>query len=369
MLVGLLAGALGTDYARAIQGGGVGGVPASPREDNPRSKSIFVYELNKGEQVNDAVQVINNTPETKTLLVYAVDSQTTGGGSFTCAQKADAPIAVGTWIDLAQDKVTLKPNSKQKVGFTLRVPDKAPPGEQNGCIVIQDATSPPVDQGNGIKLSFRSAIRVAVTVPGKITKDLDFTGFSVTKLEDDSLRMSVGLRNNGNVSLDTDVRTKLKTLFGNTVRSAGGEFPVLSESEAKFNFEVDKIFWGGWYKARASAEYNSNTSESIGQGSSNETIYSDETVIFVAPQPLALAVELLILFALLGSIAFFILRRRHYRKLYAKAASYTVKRGDTINSIAKAHKANWKKIAKLNNLKAPYTIEPGSKLKIPASKK
>jgi hypothetical protein len=359
----------GPDSANAIQGGGIGGVPANPQEDNPRSKSIFVYTLDPGENTKDAVEVINNTSVPKNLLIYAVDSQVASGGGFACAQQAEAPIAAGTWINLSEDRVSLQPNSKKKVDFSLSVPERAPPGEQNGCIVIQDADSAPVDQGNGINLSFRSAIRVAITIPGEIEKDLDFTGFNLTELDERKLRLSAQLRNNGNVSLDTDVQTTMRTIFGNTVRSAGGEFPVLAGSQAEFNFEVDQPFWGGWYKARAMAEYNSDPKQAIGEGSSNETIYSEEKVIFVSPHPLALAIELAVLAAILGVIAFFRLRRRHYRQMHARSTTHTVKSGDTVNSLAKANKVSWKKIAKLNNLKAPYSLKPGSKLKIPPRKK
>lgn len=355
--------------AGAIQGGGIGGVPANPRDDNPRSSSIFVYKLDRGESIDDAVQVVNNTDETKTLLIYAVDAKVASGGSFACAQKAEQPIATGSWINVAQNQVTLTPGGKENVSFKLTVPDNAVPGEQNGCIVIQDATSEPVDQGNGIKLSFRSAIRVAVTIPGKIQKDLNFTGFNVARLDDDRLRLSASLRNNGNVSLDTDVRTKLKTLLGTTARSAGGEFPVLAGSDAKFNFEVDKLFWGGWYKAQASGEYNSDTAQSIGEGKSNEMIYSDELVIFVKPQPLALAIEALVLLAIISASVYYIRKNREYKRLRADSFPYTVKKGDTINRLAGASGVSWKKLAKLNGLKPPYTLRPGARIKVPRPKK
>jgi nucleoid-associated protein YgaU len=356
------------DSVSAIQGGGIGGVPANPREDNPRSSSIFVYKLDRGESIDDAVQVINNTDETKTLLIYAVDAKVASGGSFACAQKAEKPIATGSWIDVSRDQVALAPGGKESVSFKLTVPDNAVPGEQNACIVIQDVKSEPVDQGNGIKLSFRSAIRVAVTVPGEITKELDFTGFDITELDNDKIRMSTSLRNNGNVSLDTNVQTSMKTLLGNEVRSAGGQFPILGGSDAQFNFEVDDIFWGGWYKTQATAEYNSATDQSIGEGESDATIQSEEKIIFITPKPLALVIEVAVFLVVFGGMAYYVLRQRQYKKLKARAKNYTVKKGESLNSIAKSHSVKWKTIAKINGLKAPYQIKPGDKLKIPPKK-
>jgi nucleoid-associated protein YgaU len=357
-----------TSSVSAIEGGGIGGVPANPREDNARSKSIFVYKLDRGESIDDAVQVINNTPGPKTLQIYAVDAQVASGGAFACAQKVEKPIAAGSWIDISEDEITLAPGSKKNVSFKVTVPNNAVPGEQNGCIVIQDANSEPVDQGNGIKLSFRSAIRVAVTVPGEISKDLDFTGFDITELDNDKIRLTAALRNNGNVSLDTNVRTNIKTFFGSLVRSAGGEFPVLAESEAQFNFEVDQVFWGGWYKAQATAEYNSSTDQSIGEGSSDTTIYSEEKIIFIAPKPQALLIETAAFLIIVGGAAYYIYRQRQYKNLRAKSKNYTVKKSDSLNAVAKHHDVSWKLIAKINGLKAPYHIKPGDKLKIPPKK-
>ncbi len=356
------------DSISAIQGGGIGGVPANPRADNSRSKSIFVYKLERGEAVDDAVQVINNTEGPKTLAVYAADAQVASGGAFACAQKVENPIATGSWIDISEGQVTLAPGTKQNVSFKLTVPDDAVPGEQNACIVIQDAKSEPVDQGNGIKLSFRSAIRVAVTVPGEITKELDFTGFDVTELDNDKTRLSASLRNNGNVSLDTDVRTNIKTFFGNRVRSAGGEFPILAESEVQFNFEVDDIFWGGWYKTQATAEYNASPDQSIGEGENNTTIYGEEKIIFITPKPQALLIEVLAFVVIAGGAIYYIGRQKRYKNLRAKSKNYAVKKGDSINSVAEKHGVSWRLIAKINGLKAPYHIKPGDKLKIPPKK-
>lgn len=50
-----------------------------------------------------------------------------------------------------------------------------------------------------------------------------------------------------------------------------------------------------------------------------------------------------------------------------KTTTYTVVKGDNISSIGKKFNVDWKKIAELNNLKLPYTIYPGDKLKIPST--
>src|SRR5688572_30836407 len=84
----------------AIEYGGVGGKPAYPREENPRTQSIFIFDLKPGEKQSDGVLVVNNTQETKTLVVYATDSQKSTDGSFACEQFEDVKDNVGSWIIL-----------------------------------------------------------------------------------------------------------------------------------------------------------------------------------------------------------------------------------------------------------------------------
>ena len=165
VLIVILMPVIPTASALADASSAIGAKPAKPRADNQRSNSIFVHQLKPGASVEEAIMVINNTDSEKRINIYGVDSQLASGGTFGCAQKADTPSAVGTWLKLSQPTVTIGPKMTQNVPFTIQVPDNASPGEQNGCIALEDAGQTPVNQGNGIALSFRSAIRVAVTVP------------------------------------------------------------------------------------------------------------------------------------------------------------------------------------------------------------
>lgn len=45
-------------------------------------------------------------------------------------------------------------------------------------------------------------------------------------------------------------------------------------------------------------------------------------------------------------------------------STYTVRSGDTLFNIAQTFSINWVVIATLNNLKAPYTLKPGTVLKL-----
>lgn len=347
--------------AGAIDNGGIGGKPANPRADNPRSESIFVYELEPGEGVEDGVQIMNGTDQTKTVLVYAVDSQIASGGAFACDQAVDKPISVGSWVSVEEDQVTLGPGEKQIVNFDVDVPKDASPGEHNGCIVMQDTDRQRSSEGGGIVLSMRSAIRVAVTVPGEIQKGLALIGTGIEARSGQKVMMSVSLRNSGNVSLDTSLEVKLMYALGPTAVNAGGSYPVLSGSEARFNFEGERPFWGGWFRLVADARYNDNPDASIGEGQLNANV-GKTAWVFIAPAPAAAAIEGAAAVLLAGVAVIFVRRRLVHKKAMSRATRYQVQPGENLHTIAEKYKMSWKLLARINKLKPPYQLRTGQSI-------
>lgn len=352
---------LQTVPAAAIDQGGIGGRPARPKESNIRSQSIFVHTVKPGEQAKDAIEVINNTTETKRILVYAVDSQVSSGGAFACAQAADQPISVGTWVGLNKKEVTLNAGAKQTVDFTVSVPKDTAPGEHNGCIVVQDTKQQAARDSNGIVLSLRSAIRLAVTVPGDIKKGLAFSGLASEPKGDDKMLLSAALKNSGNVSLDTQLDIRLVYPFGLSATKAGGNFPVLSSSEGRFNFEAPKPFWGGWYRLTAVAHYNDNLKNAIGEGSATASTARSKW-IYVAPDPLAVVIEIIAVVVVGGGIFYLVRRKLHHKRTVKRATVHVVQPGEDLPSVAEQYGMAWKQLARINKLKPPYQLKAGRKL-------
>ncbi len=342
--------------AYATESSGVGAKPANPRDDNPRTQSIFVHEISPGKSVEDAIIVSNSSDSARNILLYPTDAQISSGGAFACEQKADNLDNEGSWIKLKKEKLELSSNQSETIGFKIEVPNDASPGEHNACIAIQAVEPPQQSQVSGVTLSFRSAIRVAITVPGEFTKGLTFESLSV-KNKGDLLLINEKLRNSGNVSLDTNLQTKLKTLFGTTVNSTGGEFPILAGQTSEFNFELKKPFIGGAYLISSSASYSDDPTTSLGEkGNSSKTV-SKSKLIFVAPNPLMIVIYILLL-AILVFISYKIISKRKYDKeIKGKIIEHKVKKKDSITSISKEYEADWKTIAKINKLKAPYILE------------
>jgi hypothetical protein len=361
--------------ASAINYGGVGAKPANPRPDNPRTQSIFIYELKPGGQASDAIKVQNNTQDSQDISLYAVDSIVSSDGSFGCAQNADPRKEVGSWIQLSQDSVTLAPNSTMTVPFTIAVPaDRSVSvGEHDGCIAIQTAaqTAKPSNQ-SGVLLSFRTATRVVVTVPGKIVKKLTVNKVAVTHPGNKKLTISPTITNAGNVSLDTNLRTKLLSVFGVSATTAqNGTTPILPHDSASRNFEVPRPFWGGFYRAQVLATYNANPAARLGASSKadEQTVSSTSGWFFAAPAPAALLIELAILLLLAGVVYRFVTGRRRHTDVANNWEDYKVKARDKLPALAESRGVAWREVARANRLKAPYHLEKGQTIKLPPKPK
>ncbi|MGH7196877.1 MAG: LysM peptidoglycan-binding domain-containing protein [Candidatus Saccharimonadales bacterium] len=350
--------------AHAIESFGVGALPANPRPDNPRTSSIFVHEIGPGESVQDAVRVINNTQEEKTLSVYAVDSELSSDGAFACAQAVEEKKSVGSWIKLAKQEVVLKPSTSETIDFTITAPKNASVGEHNGCIAVQDLKKNEATP-NGIVLSFRSALRVAVTVPGDVRANLTLKELGIQQREKQLIASPV-LHNDGNVSLDTDVKVRLRNVFGMQLAEAGGTFPILPGATSKFNLELERPFWGGWYQISGNVTYERLQSGQKKAGQA-QTLGVPATWQFVVPHPVALAVEVGLAAASLLAASVLVLVKRRKRQLKLLSVSYAVKPGETLEQIAARYNIPWRRLAKLNQLKAPYTLRPNQILHVPHS--
>jgi hypothetical protein len=361
----------GATQAHAVEYGGIGGRPASPRPDNSRTDSIFVHTVTPGESATDAILLVNNSDTERTLEVYAVDSVPSSDGAFACAQQGDEKTGVGSWVTLASTEATLASGAQTTVPFTVAVPTDANVGESNGCIVVQEKKAETTtDNGGGVQLSFRTAIRLAVTVPGDIIRELRIQSLSHTKTTTADT-INIALHNAGNVSLDTNMHTTVRTIFGKSVLDQEGEFPVLRDQTSQFHFDMPKTFWGGWYKAAVTVSYDGDESASLGISSGEEktTLSSETAWFFIMPSTAGLSIEVGVLFAVVIAVLLIVIRIVHMQYIKKTWVSYTVKTGESLQRIAKDRRISWKVVASVNKLKAPYDVTPGQDLRVPPMQK
>ena len=222
----------------SVSANGIGGRPANPDPNNPRTSSIFIYNLPGGASKSDQLYVQNGSDKEETIEVYSVDGTVTTTGDMACKEK-----------------------SEDIVDFTVNVPSKADVGEHNACMVVQRKVKQSSNNAGGIQVQTRQAIRMAITVPGDIHRDVTIEKFNV-KNSNSSQLYEIALKNSGNVSADVDVKLVVKDPMGNVVYKNGGVNAMIANETRQFNFDSNLApFWGGKYKVELSISYKKKAGE------------------------------------------------------------------------------------------------------------
>lgn len=101
--------------AFAIETGTMGIYPTFWDKSDLKTKSWFIYQLDKGETKEDVVTVINNSSEILNLKIYPVDAKTTADGAFSPLMEDEPREGVGAWIRLPLGELTFKPHEKKEI--------------------------------------------------------------------------------------------------------------------------------------------------------------------------------------------------------------------------------------------------------------
>jgi hypothetical protein len=192
--VGLLGGGAAADEGRAA----FGLQPLRYDPQRPATQSYFVYNAGLGQVIEDEVVVYNRGTGPGTARLYAVD-MTTGQNSGAVFREAHEPRqAVGSWIRLSQQEITLAPGERRQVPFTVTIPDSAAPGQQLGGIVVEDTALRADTQGGIVRVNVqsRSAIAVQANLPGPMVERITVTGIAAGGAGGFQ-QLLLGLRNDG----------------------------------------------------------------------------------------------------------------------------------------------------------------------------
>lgn len=112
---------------------------------------------------------------------------------------------------MEKTEIKLNAGVTQLVPFSITVPANASTGEHNGCIIIQEKKIKTGDQP-GVNLSIRTGLRLAVTIPGDIERNLEVVGFDY-KRQNGTIILHPQVKNTGNVSIDSNVSVVTRYFF------------------------------------------------------------------------------------------------------------------------------------------------------------
>ena len=375
---------------RSLTAGGVGIRPAYPDPNDRRTRSWFIYNLEPGQSKEDGVIVSNGTGREATAIIYAVDSKLSNDGGFALAMENEEKKGVGAWIrffkeeELAEKEeegevteeeikeaeeieteevekieLDLEPDEERLVRFIIRVPEDADVGEHSGGIIIQGKSGERVEGGAAVVT--RVGARIYETVPGEIIRKLVLSKFDVL-FKEGKYVLTFSIKNEGNVSLVPDVDIFVNdTLFHKKDQVFSRKPQVSRGSEIGGSFEWEKPKWKifnyfGKFLIQAKITYAKN--------GEIETIKSEPIIVWLIPW-LEISVFSVIILIILIILAMKLTLARKERK---RMKEYTVGSRETIETIAEKFGMKWKKLAKINKLKPPYTLRKGQKILIVGKK-
>jgi len=344
----------------AIGFGGLGGHPANPDPENELTKSWFIYEIEPGSFVEDAIVVQNLTEESKNVVLYPADTIKSSNGGFALKQMAEEMTEVGSWIDLEESEFVLAAGQSKEVAFTLTVPEEVDIGEHTAGIMIEESGQEGIPGEGGASIGLRTGVRIYVTVPGDVVKIVTLADFENHPNGGivDRYVSSLHLKNEGNVSNMVNLKLHVQdVLFGNVneVFYKDG-FQVLRDDEAEINFE-----WGVPYFGKvmtfATIEYEGTGGE--------EVIVSDVQYHWILPWNHIYAIGYT-----LGSLIILVMIAQIMKRLIVitKWDKYKIKKGDTLMRLAAEYDLKWKKIAKANRLRKPYDVQLYEYIRLPRGK-
>ncbi len=366
LLVGLVF--VSSQGVFALSMGGISGKPAG----NPYSslaRTWFVYTLEPGTEIQDAVEVYNPTDKEKTILIYPADTTPSSEGGFALKQRVEPMTDLGTWITMEKNEVVLAPGSAEIVPFTIKVPAEGlDVGEHSGGVMIEEKQTQ--TGGNGVMLSTRVGLRVYVTIPGDMIKkiDYDFLKYEINSYRNYKLPFGsedqkkkpflkvpqiydfqMGVLNSGNVSTDVNYEFNVEdVLFGANDLLISKQQKTARDTATLTHFEWKAPLFG---KYRVSVKANYMGKDAQMQDDEQRMIESEVVELWIVPWDLLIGIFLLLIVIVSG-----ILLRKNLRKKSKKPQQ------------AKAPKAKTTKVAKNVTTRKPAKAKATKATKSPAKR-
>lgn len=404
----------------AAEHGQVSGQPANPDPNVPHSSERFIYDLDPGKSLQDAVIVSNNAKDEIGVFIYAADTTQSSSDGFALKQASEEKVGVGAWVrfypeeipnafkasfedgddnilnlcDASEEELTEKneglsekdfdelktwcegvesidktfdAKEEQIIPFLFRVPSGIDDGEHTGGISIKFAEDRKEDSE---EIMTHVDVQIYETVPSDIVKELLLEKFSVEqKFDDLTMITATGedaekiyivtteVKNNGNVSVEHKNNIIIRDDKTGQEETIERSFHVLRDDTFITNYQ-----WipphNGDFSFRPEIIYTDTDN--------NEQIVTAEAIsVRVRPvQEIVIGTALALIIGLTILIVWLMRKKKYGGKNWV---DHEVQVGENITTLAQIYDIDWKVFAKTNHIKAPYFLTPGDMIIVPQS--
>ena len=202
---------------------GNGKFSLSPVSVGTTARTVFTPQLTAGQTSRDSLVVINDTSQPITLELYAADAYTARNGQFAVEPDFKPKKAMGAWIHIPVNQLTVPPDGGEEVPFTYNPPGNVAPGDYAGGIIAEQKKNT-VTQRGPLRLAEIDAVGSAVfgQIAGPLHPRLAVSAVSVsvhTSLASQfggsvDAAVTYSVTNTGNETLAPTVTVSLSPLVG-----------------------------------------------------------------------------------------------------------------------------------------------------------
>ena len=351
-----------------------GAVAITVKNPNPYTgnQSWFVYERKAGEVIEDTASLKNFGDETSTIDIYAIDASSTESGSYFLKFDNTNQTGIGQWTEVSKKTIKIEPGARVDIPFKIKIPKDLQPGQYLGGIVAEDnhqetTNGQDTDKNKAsskANIRTRMGARIYLTIPGETTEKVEFKNLQYSNGIGGKPYFTLDLVNSGNISYEPKAIIDIYDQNGKPYDHLEKQLGTLTPNTTT----TPKVQWNkelaiGQYKAKVNVVFNKRFLNSNSMHASALTLNKEISFSIIPWNKILLAI-----FILLIPIAFCLIRKIKLEKAISSSEKYIVKEQDNLISIAKEHNLNWKYLAKINQLKAPYIIKTNTEILIPKNK-
>ena len=185
------------------------------------------YTVTGGQQISGTLEIGNTSKTTAEVKLYQEDNAPPNGANSGHGRSNRS------WVRLSTDHITLPPNGRQKVAYTVSVPAGVAAGSQWSMINIEpiradsrEAQVPNNQGGDGtLTVMINQKVRYAVAIithSGNGAANLSFTAPQIARNAEGKRMLDTTLRNSGNRFARPAVTLEVFDVNGNPVASLKG---------------------------------------------------------------------------------------------------------------------------------------------------
>lgn len=324
-------------------------------------ESNFNLILTPGSSYQDSLTIINNTDNSISYKIYPVDSERNNQNNIVFKMPYEDNINLGVWINFDKNTVEVPAHGNLNIPFSINIPSNTFPGTYYGGISIEKITPDYISTASqSVIVKIRNVKQLIINVPGEVSTDFEITNLTYST---DALHYS--FKNKGNVIMTIAGEVQLSNSILNSKAENIKLLPLKvlpgDSLEQSIPFKKHPIL-GNYHANFAGKIYYFD-------GVNNKDIELKNFKLETNFITFNIQVLITVISILLLLIIILICRYLLKKKYLSECSDYIVEDNENIRSIATKFNMNWKKLAKINHIGEPYSLEKGQKIIVHNAKK